>query len=251
MNSILAVLVEWWQTRNDVLLMCGVLIFLACIVVMMEFREDARKEIQQRHALKDYTFPARYMKEVQQRYPHLSLTEIERAYEQLRVYFRICWKQSPDAVTMPSRLVDVCWHTFIIDTRAYQQFCQDIFGRFLHHQPNVKIMLPYQDEGQENTQSDERRHQRELAVVYQAALAVAVVGTSAPKLFQIDQEMSMQDGFIYSPEMLKFLAEFDLKANESSAANSDLPAAGVICADLSSCSDGGATASSDGCSGSD
>ncbi|MFD2418187.1 glycine-rich domain-containing protein [Amycolatopsis pigmentata] len=33
----------------------------------------------------------------------------------------------------PSELVDVGWHTFILYTREYKDFCQRIGGRFLHH----------------------------------------------------------------------------------------------------------------------
>ena len=35
----------------------------------------------------------------------------------------------------PSPLVDRAWHTFILHTRDYAQFCQDRFGRFIHHVP--------------------------------------------------------------------------------------------------------------------
>ncbi|WFE44758.1 hypothetical protein [Verrucosispora sp. WMMD1129] len=35
----------------------------------------------------------------------------------------------------PSDLVDIGWHTFILHTREYADFCQRIAGRFIHHQP--------------------------------------------------------------------------------------------------------------------
>ncbi|MEU8260438.1 hypothetical protein AB0C02_07435 [Micromonospora sp. NPDC048999] len=35
----------------------------------------------------------------------------------------------------PSDLVDIGWHTFILHTRDYADFCQRIAGRFIHHQP--------------------------------------------------------------------------------------------------------------------
>ncbi|MFI1194165.1 glycine-rich domain-containing protein [Micromonospora sp. NPDC020750] len=35
----------------------------------------------------------------------------------------------------PSRLVDIGWHTFILHTADYADFCQRVAGRFIHHQP--------------------------------------------------------------------------------------------------------------------
>ncbi|WP_192902204.1 glycine-rich domain-containing protein [Micromonospora globbae] len=36
----------------------------------------------------------------------------------------------------PSDLVDIGWHTFILHTREYADFCERIAGRFVHHQPD-------------------------------------------------------------------------------------------------------------------
>ncbi|WKU07301.1 hypothetical protein [Micromonospora sp. HUAS LYJ1] len=35
----------------------------------------------------------------------------------------------------PSNLVDIGWHTFILHTRDYAEFCDRIAGRFIHHEP--------------------------------------------------------------------------------------------------------------------
>ncbi|MGB0525636.1 MAG: glycine-rich domain-containing protein [Flammeovirgaceae bacterium] len=35
----------------------------------------------------------------------------------------------------PSMVVDLAWHEFILCTRLYAQFCQENFGRFIHHTP--------------------------------------------------------------------------------------------------------------------
>ena len=35
----------------------------------------------------------------------------------------------------PSVPVDLAWHEFILCTRMYSDFCERLFGRFLHHQP--------------------------------------------------------------------------------------------------------------------
>lgn len=38
-------------------------------------------------------------------------------------------------LTMPSKAADALWHAFILDTRAYRDFCEHAFGDFLHHLP--------------------------------------------------------------------------------------------------------------------
>jgi len=42
------------------------------------------------------------------------------------------------AITYPLRLLDEMWHTFILDTYEYTQFCERYFGYFLHHQPTTQ-----------------------------------------------------------------------------------------------------------------
>lgn len=35
----------------------------------------------------------------------------------------------------PSHLVDIGWHTFLLYTREYADYCQQAFGHFVHHNP--------------------------------------------------------------------------------------------------------------------
>lgn len=41
----------------------------------------------------------------------------------------------PGAVIVPCKIVDEMWHRHILDTTAYREDCQAIFGRFLDHYP--------------------------------------------------------------------------------------------------------------------
>lgn len=36
---------------------------------------------------------------------------------------------------VPNKSADKAWHAFILHTPEYQSFCQDYFGRYLHHLP--------------------------------------------------------------------------------------------------------------------
>ncbi|WP_407664233.1 glycine-rich domain-containing protein [Mycolicibacterium psychrotolerans] len=38
-------------------------------------------------------------------------------------------------IGMPSRAVDEAWHGFILCTARYSTFCEEAYGRYLHHHP--------------------------------------------------------------------------------------------------------------------
>lgn len=40
-----------------------------------------------------------------------------------------------DTPLSPSPLVDDFWHAFLLHTKAYQEFCANRLGTFVHHQP--------------------------------------------------------------------------------------------------------------------
>ena len=35
----------------------------------------------------------------------------------------------------PPAKIDLGWHTFVLHTRAYAEFCESCFGHFIHHEP--------------------------------------------------------------------------------------------------------------------
>lgn len=41
----------------------------------------------------------------------------------------------PGAQLSPSKAVDAGWHTFILHTLDYAEFCERVAGRFIHHVP--------------------------------------------------------------------------------------------------------------------
>lgn len=44
-------------------------------------------------------------------------------------------KLYPDMDIVPNKMMDKFWHQHILDTRAYKQDCEQIFGYFVHHYP--------------------------------------------------------------------------------------------------------------------
>ena len=55
----------------------------------------------------------------------------------LRQWLRCCGAALRDGqiIGMPSHAVDEAWHGFILCTEPYAAFCDDAYGRFLHHHP--------------------------------------------------------------------------------------------------------------------
>ncbi|MGC7102740.1 glycine-rich domain-containing protein [Amycolatopsis lurida] len=58
----------------------------------------------------------------------------ERIVDQALAFLAACARNT-GAPLAPSELVDLGWHTFILHTRDYADFCDRIAGRFLHHVP--------------------------------------------------------------------------------------------------------------------
>lgn len=58
----------------------------------------------------------------------------ERILNESLGFLRLCGEH-PDGPFGPSPLVDIGWHTFILYTRSYAAFCEEIAGRFVHHEP--------------------------------------------------------------------------------------------------------------------
>ncbi len=71
-------------------------------------------------------------------------------------------------VTDALRIFDEMWHIFLLDTRAYHDFCVDHLGRFIHHEPNIPER--YQDETPESVNarkhSMQDRLERQIQYIY-------------------------------------------------------------------------------------
>jgi hypothetical protein len=58
----------------------------------------------------------------------------ERIVNEALGFLQLCASE-PDGDYSPSATVDIGWHTFILYTREYANFCEQIAGRFIHHAP--------------------------------------------------------------------------------------------------------------------
>lgn len=232
-------------------------IFLLLIAVLVTVLPD-RKHSKQKEALRSWEFDPAYSQIVLGLYPHLPETDIQLAFDQLRIYFYLNWVHESKRIAMPSRLVDSCWHVFILDTRNYLKFCAVVFDKYLHHEPPHAELETSELKEQSQTQFLSMARAYQYAQKYETRRRTESGGKSytnlintdakiaifdiIPTIFSIDQTMQIEDGFIYSKEFLKSLAEFDLKSAESDAAALDGTGGGLT----AGCGDGGAC----GCGGS-
>ncbi|MDH5575355.1 MAG: hypothetical protein OEY80_07730 [Nitrospirota bacterium] len=105
----------------------------------MDFDKDLRKRKFSSNnygSIHTYRFPALVASTVTDTYPHLTEPQVKSVLKGLREFFLIfCREAGPVMIAMPSQVVDVAWHEFILSTRDDQEVCQKAFGRFLHHTP--------------------------------------------------------------------------------------------------------------------
>jgi len=137
----------------------------------------------------EYQFPRGIRERVRKRYPHLSDGDLDLVFDALREYFHLCRKAGRRLLAMPSQVVDVAWHEFILFTRNYEAFCTHALGRFLHHTPTEA--MPSRTMASDGIKRTWRMACRRVGTDPLAA-------TSLPLLFSIDGRLAIPDGFSYA-----------------------------------------------------
>lgn len=160
-----------------------ILIFVAFII----WKKRAKRRDQISY-IDNYVFPEKISVELKIRYPHLQDPDVDRVIEGLRQYFLIC-RGHRSMVAMPSQVVDIAWHEFILFTRHYEQFCNNGLGRFLHHTPAEVMPAP-------------TSAQDSIKLAWRLACQLENIDPKHPKrlplLFALDAELEIADGFFYS-----------------------------------------------------
>ena len=59
--------------------------------------------------------------------------------ETLYKNFLFLYKKYPDKTFPPSEEIDEFWHNHILNTEQYIKDCDHIFGKYLHHDPNIVV----------------------------------------------------------------------------------------------------------------
>jgi hypothetical protein len=66
---------------------------------------------------------------------HLSLKESELIFEKLKLFLQESLDKNGNE---PTPDVDLCWHSFILHTEEYYNYCAKYLGKFIHHYPHYK-----------------------------------------------------------------------------------------------------------------
>jgi hypothetical protein len=64
---------------------------------------------------------------------HIRLRTAQRRFVEMLKFLDVC-AGAKKTVSPPAR-VDGAWHCFILFTRDYAAYCEERFGRFIHHEP--------------------------------------------------------------------------------------------------------------------
>jgi hypothetical protein len=142
--------------------------------------------------LEAYVFPATVKKGIHKQYPFLSDDQLTLVLQGLRQYFQLrnySRDENNKMLAMPSRVVDVAWHEFILTTRLYEEFCKNSNGKYIHHTPaavvkNQQVAIDGLKQTWRATCKWEGIDQK--------------VPSRLPFLFAIDAALEIPDGFKHS-----------------------------------------------------
>jgi hypothetical protein len=177
-----------------------------------------------------YEFPESIKNKICQTYPHLNNSEVEQVVRGLRDYFQIILLSRRKGVAMPSQVVDVAWHEFILFTREYSQFCSKALGHFLHHTPA---------EAMKSKNEAQLGIKRAWRISCYKEQINPFKPERLPMIFALDARLKIKDGFHYELNCMK------LKSSKSGGSSSN-----GYCGSHIGCSSGCAGSAGDsGCSG--
>lgn len=114
-------------------------LFLFLLIQSDSCMQKRRAQLQY---IDDYVFLPAITGKLKAKHPLLHEAQLDLVFWGLRDYFYICNEAQGRMVSMPSQAVDDAWHEFILFSAEYEKFCQNAFGRFLHHTPAEAMRTP-------------------------------------------------------------------------------------------------------------
>lgn len=164
------------------------LAILASLAIFIIYKRTRSRQRNQAEVIRLMRFPPGVRDAVQKKYPHLDRKQLIQVEDNLREYFHLCRVAGNTMVSMPSQAVDEAWHAFILFTRQYEEFCQQAFGRFLHHTPAEAMSNP-------------KKTHKGIQTAWRIACRRQGINPkdadSMPDLFALDNKLEISDGFHY------------------------------------------------------
>ena len=165
----------------------NIIIFTSIIIGLIYFwyKKQEKKRLT---FIENYKFSRILSKRVHKQHDYLSDADMIQVMKGLRDYFYICNQSKGKMVAMPSEIVDVAWHEFLLFTREYQMFCKKGIGKFLHHTPTEAM--------KSKTSAKEG-----IKRAWRLACAKEKINPKYPKvlplIFRIDSLLKIKGGFTY------------------------------------------------------
>lgn len=194
------VLAGWWQAQSR----WGFYLFATLLIWGLLAR--AVRAVRKRFVC-EAALPQFLKRKLRDAYPHLEQREAELVEQGLRQFFVACQRSKRQFVAMPSRAVDVLWHEFILHTRAYQDWCQQALGFFLHHTPAEAL-------GRRAKHNDGLR--RAWYWACQQENIDPRTPSRLPLLFALDAQLNIVNGFFYLPDCSDIARKSDTGGNGGS-----------------------------------
>jgi hypothetical protein len=147
------------------------------------------RKMRRRAFVVGYSFPVSLDRRLQREFPGYEAADRREILAGLRDWFCIAQDARGRSLSMPSKIVDAAWHEFILDTRAYREFCQGAFGRYYDHVPAEAMRSPMQ------AQEGIRRSWRLACALEKLDREKPV---KLPRLFALDARLAVPGGFVYA-----------------------------------------------------
>ncbi len=206
-----------------------ILIFVLLVVSFVVYKVYKQvSQAKRKKLIETFRFPNTISEKLVEKYPHLDDKQVAKVIEGLREYFHLCNLAGNRMVSMPSQVVDMAWHEFILFTKKYEYFCNGALGRFLHHTPAEAMQSPTAAQTGIKTAWRLSCYREDLSPKSAHRL---------PLLFAMDSMLKIPDGFHYT-----------LDCTKSGNTTGSFCATHIGCSSCASCS-GDSSGCSSGCGG--
>ncbi len=169
------------------------LTFCLLLGVALLLQTLGARRLKRERFIRQYVFPEALLQSLARHHPQLTAKDHFLVARALREFFLVRARAGRRLIGMPSRVVDDLWHEFILDTRAYQRFCDAAFGGFFHHLPAA--MTP---QGQAIDTA--------MRTTFRFACLEENINplrpARLPLLFAIDEKLAIRDGHRYQTHQL-------------------------------------------------
>ena len=64
---------------------------------------------------------------------HVTERTAQARFKGFKQFIAVCHMMDGDKIT--SDAIDTMWHTFLLFTRDYEEFCTQYLGEYIHHEP--------------------------------------------------------------------------------------------------------------------